>query len=331
MPWYTLRLRELLPEGVSPDRPGEHRDRWLSEIAAGRRMMFRGSLERGLSREVLFVAGALDTAAGILMMLPLLEADAWDGWGDLRFTTVFEMLQMSELPSAPPHVALRIHWSRLRAAVSFDLRRPKAGDPAHSLKPLVDKVRGYLADLEREVQVVSDRETGVQALMEELHDGGLPIPMRFFSGRLVDAVGRHTDRVRRHYLPLAEGLHWDCVAAQRSGASLARRRGEHDRLAAGRGIRERGKFRYHLATWVLRQSGLSRMAIWLFLHHIDPDGLQTSTGAAETEQWSAEAVKEVDNHIAYWTGPAGSKGNPPAVHLGHIETELREWLRPSVR
>jgi hypothetical protein len=93
-------------------------------------------------------------------------------------------------------------------------------------------------------------------------------------------------------------------------------------------LQKRAKLRYHLAAWILRRTGLARVEVGLFLHHVDPTGLQTTLPGVEEGDWKARLAKEVDNSLAYWSSDSRSSGDPPSVHLGQVEGEIQEMMRP---
>lgn len=326
--WSRRRLRDdLAARGVVLRSPAEHRDRWLEGLMTESVSAFVLGSKRQGEVSADFLQSALDAAAGVLLELPRMEEEAWRGWDDPRFCRVLAVLRMAELPKEPPRVALRPAWAQLRAAVPFELSAPRAGDPAHSLGPLREVVRGYVADLELEVERVPEVDPDEFERPADA-EGAPAIPAHLLHRRLSNAVGRHTSRVQQWVVPLADDLYWECFAAQRSGASLARRRGDAERHAEGRRLRRRKKLRYHLAAWILKEAGLSRVDIGLFWHHVDPSGLQAAPPAVPAEGWKEQLEKEVDNSLAYWTSGHGARGNRPSVHLGHIEWELRDLLRP---
>jgi len=325
--WTTARLRgALAARGAGLDPSTEHRDRWLVRIAARAPSPFRLGLGRDVAPDG-FLDAALDTAAGVLMELPGLEEDAWRGWADPRFAKVLTVLRMAELPKDPPRLALRVAWDELRQAVPFKLVAPRAGDGAHSLRPLRTAVETYLDALVLEldlIPLVVVEEEPQPAIAEAVP----PIPRALLDARLRDAVAQHANRARRWVIPLADDLFGEAFAAQRSAASLNRRRGDQTRLAKGRALRTRSKLRYHLAAWILKQAALPRVDIGLFLHHVDAGGLQAALPETDDDTWKARLEKEIDNALAYWTSGPGLSGDPPSIHVAHIEEELHDLLRP---
>lgn len=325
--WPSARLRvALAARGARVRTPVEHRDRWLARIAA----RVPSTFQLGLGRDELpdgFLDAALDAAAGVLMELPRLEEDAWRGWVDPRFAKVLGVLRMAELPKDPPRLALRVAWDELRQAVPFELVAPRPGQEAHSLRPLRTAIETYLDALDLEVDLIPPvvvEEEPQPAIAEAVP----PMPRALLEARLRDAVTRHVNRVRQWMIPLADDLYWEAFASQRSAASLNRRRGDQARLHEGRALRARSKLRYHLAAWTLKQARLARVDIGLFLHHVDASGLQAALPATVDDAWRARLEKEVDNALAYWTSDSRSSGDPPSVHLAHIEEELHDLLRP---
>ena len=323
--WATARLRATLAvRGAELLTPAEHRNAWLSSILDQRRMVFRAALMSGSVLPEDSLQDALDTTAGVLLELPRLEQDAWWGWKDPRVRQVLGILEMAELPKDPPRVALAADWDSLRADVPFDLPAPRAGERPHTFEPFSAAIGAYLGRLEAKVEGIEFEPVTVR----DASTADLAIPRHMLAGRLRRAVAHHVARVRRHVLPLARD-HWsEAFAAQRSGSSLQRRRGDDERLEQGRALRRRSKLRYHLAAWILKQAGLARLDIGLFLHHIDASGLQTPLPDVDEGEWTAGLGKEIDNALAYWTTGAGTSGAPPSVQLGHIEDELRDLLRP---
>ena len=324
--WATARLKATLVErGGVLRAPEEHRDAWLLALLDGTRPLFTVALQQGRTLTVEQLQEALNTAAGVLIELPRSEQDAWCGWDDPRVERVLGILRMAELPEHPPRVALRSAWERLRAEVPFELPAPRPGDPPTTFQPFADAVRTYLGGLEaritsadQEGEVASERAAGLDR----------PIPRRLLAMRLSRCVHEHVALVLRHVLPLAAG-HWrEAFAAKLSATSLHSQRGDAGRLGEGRALRLRSKLPRHLAAWVLKQAGLPRGAIGLFIHHVDPAGLQTALPEADDGEWKSRLEKEIDNSVASWTTASGARGDPPIAHLRRLERELRELMRP---
>ena len=323
--WTTCRLKATLgARGALLRTPAEHRDEWLSSVVEQRRMVFRGALNSGSALPEGCLQEALDTAAGVVLELPRLEEDAWRGWEDPRVRRVLGILRMAELPEEPPRVALGAAWEKLRADVPFELPSPRVGEPPDSWGLFSAAIVPYLARLEAEVDGIEFEAVIVQNAPE----ADLAIPRHMLAERLRRAVAHHTARVRRFVLPLARDQWSEAFAAQRCATSLHRRRGDGGRLEEGRALRARSKLRYYLAAWILKQAGLPRVDIGLFLSHIDPSGLQTALPDVGDGEWKAGLSKEVDNALAFWTDESRSNGDPPSVQLGHIEFELRDLLCP---
>ena len=321
--WPTELLRESLAErGVELVTPREHRDRWLETILAGA-MRFRIGLGRDV-QSADFVESGLDVAAGVLIELPRLEADGWSGWNDPRMASVLTLLRMAELSESPPWAGLADCWRELRDSVPFELATPRPGDFARPVESFVEEVVDYLHRVTEEVEAVLG--CGVDPAVATSAPPHLP--RRLLGDRLRAEVARHGARVHGRVLPLARDLYWAAFPAQRSATLMSRGRGDHDRLEEGRPLRVRSKQRYHLAAWVLQQAGLTRVECGLFLHHVDPSGLQSALPQTEDETWKARLEGEVDNSLAYWkTGP-GARGAEPVVQVGQIEFELKDLLRP---
>ena len=323
MSWSHDKLKELLKErGVTLLTPAGHRDRWLEGVARER---FRLTLQLTKKDEpVPLIETGLDVAAGVLIELPRLEADAWAGWKDPRLSPALRLLATSELPEAPPRVALAGCWSELRGKVPFTLERPKVGESPQPLEELLNTIADYLSEVWAAAETVLERKDG---------DPGAdplspPIPRDLLRDRLLLEVERHIAFVRQRVVPMARDLYWAAFPSQRSATMMQRARGEEDRLDEGRRLRVRGKHRYHLAAWVLREAGLTRLEIGLFMHFIDPREMQTTLEDPKSENLVPRLEKEVENSLAYWRIGAGESGNPK-VQIGNIEFEIRDLLRPA--
>jgi hypothetical protein len=323
-PWTAVRLRATLEaRGAVLRTPVEHRDRWLRSILRPGPTAFAMGLDQADPPEG-FLDSALDTAAGVLIELPRLEADAWGGWADPRFAEVVRILRRAELPEAAPRRALQPLWSSLREAVPFELVVPEAGEQPQPLSALTVGIQDYLSRLEDQGQgELLQAAPGV----DEHHIP--PMPAELLQPRLTPAVARHVARVRSYLLPLAADRYWELFPAQRGAASLNRRRGDELRLDEGRALWSRPKHRYHLAAWVLKQAAVPTADIGLFLRHIDPGGLQSTVPLLEAKAWQRDLQREVDRSLAYWRNGAGARGDPPSVQLGHVEAELFDLLRPA--
>ena len=321
--WATELLRASLTErGVELVTPGEYRDRWLETILTGV-TRFRIGIGRD-ARTSGFVESALDVAAGVLIELPRLEVDAWGGWNDPRLASVLTVLRMAELSESPPRAGLADCWQELRDRVPFELAGPRPGAAARPLEAFIEVVVDYLQRVTAEIEVVRGRSVPPSSATSL----SPPLPRGLLRDRLQAEVANHAARVHGRVLPLARDLYWAAFPAQRSAAMMNQSRGDHDRPEAGRPLRVRSKHRYHLAAWVLQQAGLTRMESGLFLHHVDPSGLQVALPPGDDETWRARLEKEVDNSLAYWrTGP-GSRGAEPLAQVGQIEFELKDFLRP---
>ena len=323
--WTTIRLRDALVErGAQLRTPAEHRDEWLSAIVERRRAVFLVALRSGSTLPSEHVQEALDTAAGVLMELPRLEEDAWRGWKDPGLRRMLLVLRMAELPEEPPRAALDSVWRQLRAAVPLELPTPRVGEPPDTFELFSAAIVPYLVRLEAEV----GRTECEEVTEREPSRAETSIPRHLLAERLRRSVDHHVARVRRYVMPLAADQWAESFAAQRSGTALNRLRGDHERLEEGRALRMRSKHRYHLAAWILKQTGLSRADIGLFLHCIDPVGLLTALPETNDAAGRAALEKEIDNALAFWTYDSRGIGDPPFVQLGQIEWELHDLLRP---
>ncbi len=332
--WTTARLRELLAsKQVELLTPVEHRDRWLERLVSE-----PFALHLALQAEEpgpAHIGVALDTAAGLLLELPRLEADAWSGWDDPRLTRIFTFLAMAELPEAPPRAMLAECWRELRAKVPFELKRPAPGDPPRPVNDFVREMIAYLDALGAAAGVVAERDEPGQPATGEPPAA----PPSVVADRFLFEVHQHIAFVRGRVLPLAMGLAAAAFAGQRAMTLLQNARGETKAQGEGKGLRERSKHRYHLAVWLLLKAGLTRREVWLFLAHVDASGLATRTPATDPSapsdgdtdknaEWSAGLKDEIKASARYWRTGAGSRGQPPLAEIGKIEFEVRDLLRP---
>ena len=323
-PWPTRLLREALAErSVELVTPREHRDRWLEAILAGA-TPFRIGLGRDVKTSD-FVGSGLDVAAGVLIELPRLEGEGWSGWDDPRLARVLKLLRTAELSESPPRAGLADCWRELREGVPFELATPRPGESVRPVESFIGEVVVYLRRIRLEVEAVLSRTATPDAATSP----SCPLPRSLLGERLRAEVARHEDRVLRRVLPLARDVYWTAFPAQRSATLMSRGRGEHDRLEEGRPLRVRSKQRYHLAAWVLKQAGLTRVESGLFMHHVDPSGLQSALPGADDGAWRARLERGVDNSLDYWKTGAGARGAEPVVQIGQIEFELRDLLRPA--
>ena len=321
--WPTELLRASLAEqGVELVTPREHRDRWLEAILEGV-TRFRIGLGRDVQTPD-FVESGLDVAAGVLIELPRLEADGWSGWNDPRLASVLTVLRMAELSERPPRAGLADCWQELRERVPFELAKPRPGDTVRPVESFIEEVVVYLDRVKLEVEAVLGR-TCTPAVVTS---PSRPLPRSLLGDRFHAEVARHEARVHGRVLPLVRDLYWAAFPGQRNATMMNRGRGDDDRLDEGRPLRVRSKQRYHLAAWVLQQAGLTRVESGLFLHHVDPSGLQSALPQAEDGAWRARLEREVDNSLAYWKTGLGARGAEPVVQVGQIEFELKDLLRP---
>lgn len=334
--WTTATLRaHLASKQVELLTPAEHRDRWLARLVAqpfALRLALQ-SKEPGPAD----ISVVLDTAAGLLLELPRLEADAWAGWDDPRLTPIFTFLAMAELPEAPPRSMLAECWRELRTQVPFELTRPASGEPPRPVNDFVREVVAYLAALGAAAGVVAERdEAGKPA------SGEPPaVPPSVVADRFLVEVHQHITFVRGRVLPLAMELAAAAFAGQRMMTLLQNARGETKAQGEGKGLRERSKHRYHLSVWLLREVGLTHREVWLFLAHVDSTGLATLVPETDPSApsdgdkdayaaWSVRLKDEVKASARYWRTGAGSRRQAPLAEIGKIEFEIRDLLRPVV-
>lgn len=313
--------------------PAAHRDRWLGRLMS-HPFALRMALHAGKPSPA-HIGVALDAAAGLLLELPRLEADAWTGWDDPRLKRVFRFLAMAELPEAPPRSMLAECWRELRARVPFELAPPAAGDPPQPVNDFVREVVAYLNALGATSSVVAERDEPGKAAPGDLP----PVPPDLVAGRFLVEVRQHIAFVKARILPLATELAAAAFAGQRAMTQLQNARGEDAAQGEGRGLRERSKHRYHLAAWLLREVGLTQREVWLFWAHVDPAGLAAAvptveprtasrSGADAYAAWLGAMKGEVKASERYWRTGAGSRGQAPLAEIGKIEFEIRDLLRP---
>ncbi len=325
--WTTSTLRESLDAlGVKLLTPEAHRHRWLEGVI---RRPFRLALAMNAGEVTAeHIDAALDAAAGVLMELPRLEQDAWDGWKDRRLDRVFSVLAMAELPAEAPRSMLGACWAELRRRCPFEVARPEPGEPPCSFQTFSAAVQAYLVRVRAEVVAIASED-------EPSWGGAVGTPEvspKMLAGRLAREVGNHESTVRQGVLPLAHRLWAAAFAAQRAGVGLQRARGEDSTAEEGRTLRRRKKYPFHLAAWALRHVGLSRLDVGLFLHHVDPAGLSVGEPRQEPLKdgslWTQKLEKRVDNSLAFWGTEAGRRGLPPVVGLNQLEREMKDLLNP---
>jgi len=332
--WTTSTLRRLLAERqVELLTPTAHRDRWLGRLVDQPHALGLALLSEVPSAGQ--IGGALDTAAGLLLELPGLEADAWAGWDDPRLTWIFTFLAMAELPEAPPRSMLAESWRELRARVPYTLTRPTPGDAPHPVNDFVRDAAAYLDALGATAGVVAEREEPGEAAPGEPP----PVPPKVVATRFLAEVHQHIVVAKARILPLALELAAAAFSGQRSMTLLQAARGETRAQGEGRGLRVRSKQRYHLAAWLLREIGLTQREIWLFWAHVDSSGLATpipptdpSTPSEDDKDadatWWMGAKDEVKASVRYWRTGAGARGQTPLAEIGKIEFEVRDLLKP---
>jgi hypothetical protein len=305
--------------------PSEHRDRWLEGIL-GQPFRFRLAMaapEAGPEH----IAAALDAAAGVLLELPRLEGDAFDGWKDRRLQPVFQVLKMAELPTEPPRAMLDECWAELRHRVPFKLEQPRPGDAPHTFTELSRQVRGYLLELRARATGVVERQSAPSRQTDPW-----PVRPELLAKRLEREIEHHDRLVRQYVVPLAGELWTNLFVNQRASIGLQNARAEERARDQGRPLRRRSRQRFHLAAWVLQQVTLTHREIGLFLHHVAPEDLCVGPPVdgplKDGTLWTDKLEKAVENSLAYWVRGVGSKGRGPLVEVGRIEFEADDLLRP---
>ncbi len=315
-PWWERVLRQEL-EAFAPEQGVEllsleaHHERWMSGLKARQGSPFAMAQLRGTAPDRELLPLALDAAAGVLVELPRIEADAWRGWGDARLERVWALLQLAELPEEAPRVALAACWARLRAQQPFVLELPSPGAEPQSLDPLLWQIGAYLDGLQELV--------GRAGAAEDLLGAGL------LAERLELELRFHRDVFERRTRPLAQVLYGACLPSQRAALGVARGREDRPVLEEGRPLRHVEKLRVHLAAWVLAQAGLPRATLGLVLRHF---GAELATALPDEEEdgpWRRRLAKEVDYSLAYWKQPAREAREQLAV----LESEVFDLLCPA--